>query len=787
MKSLKGKLCNFVLILLLLLTVVSPSSVYAVPSAVTVFDSVETVSDQNIETEFSESAEAALPSYIPGNENEAELFSEDFYSYVAENLAVFNTEIDVSQFGYKNTTAGKAAFCDDFGNVLRMDPGLYYVSYEFSFSYNSKKQITKLKPKYLSTDIEEISEIQGRIKARIEEIASLTDDSMTDIEKLVTIYNELALTGTYDHTLEKRRAKDLLLDGETVCQGYASALYAIAKTVGLEGGFVRSEEMNHVWNAFCIDDVWYHVDLTGGDPFEKYSTQVEYDEFLKSDKYLEESGYEGFVKLGNDSDAKYDSFFWNDVSRSLMIPIDNCFYYINGSNIYSCISKYDFETGETEQIYTFSNLWHSSADNRYHWVGTFSGLAYGNNRLYFNTETEILSCNLDGSDVRVECTPENLKEQFITGCCREGNNIRYTVEAKETFTFVESRYLTLPEEDTKMTFQSSMQAFLTLEDEVTLGVGYKLEGMENIEPIEHFDRLGLLVWSADKVPDEDNATYSNCTNIMTNTLYNPNSQRFETKTRGIAAKNLGDRIAFRVYYLNDDGSYSYSRLITDYCPKTYCYNQINKYTDDEEYTALMASILNYGAAAQQYFDYNTENLMNSDLPDELKNIQWDSNLIRNDYSVPDEKDSDFVRNEAVISRGGSLSLEGALEYNFYSKVNFVPKSATIYYWTEDDIKAFDKMTLENASSSEIMTYSDTKDRYEGKYEGQAAKEMFKTIYACMVFEDENGNIINSGVIGYSPERFAYINQDGDEKESFLAKSLIEYGDAARTYFESQEA
>ena len=80
MKSLKGKLCNFVLILLLLLTVVFPSSVYAAPSAVTVFDSVEHVSDQNIETEFSESAEAALPSYLPGDENEAELLSEDFYS-----------------------------------------------------------------------------------------------------------------------------------------------------------------------------------------------------------------------------------------------------------------------------------------------------------------------------------------------------------------------------------------------------------------------------------------------------------------------------------------------------------------------------------------------------------------------------------------------------------------------------------------------------------------------------------------------------------------------------------
>jgi len=60
--------------------------------------------------------------------------------------------------------------------------------------------------------------------------------------------------------------------------------------------------------------------------------------------------------------------------------------------------------------------------------------------------------------------------------------------------------------------------------------------------------------------------------------------------------------------------------------------------------------------------------------------------------------------------------------------------------------------------------------------------MFETIYACMVYEDAEGNVYYSGVIGYSPERFAYINQNKAESQANLAKTVAIYGDAARKFF-----
>jgi hypothetical protein len=326
-----------------------------------------------------------------------------------------------------------------------------------------------------------------------------------------------------------------------------------------------------------------------------------------------------------------------------------------------------------------------------------------------------------------------------------------------------------------------MQAFLLLKSEVKLGVGYKVEGMDTLAHEELLDRFGLLIWNASEVPAEAEAIYENCDYIVAGATYNAESGRFESESLGIAAKNLGDQLAFRVYYRNDDGSYSYSRLIASYSPKTYCYNQIKNNPNDRGNVNLMVAILNYGAAAQEYFAYNTENLMNSDLTAEQKALAWDGTLVRSNYNVPDGKDSAFVRDAEVTSRGGYLNLKGSIDYNFYAKTKFTAKSATIYYWTEEDIASLDALTLENASRSDAMVWVEDSARWEGKYEGLPAKNMFSTVYACMVFEDADGNLYYSGVVGYSPERYAYINRN-DAENGPLAKRLVIYGDAARAYF-----
>ena len=167
-------------------------------------------------------------------------------------------------------------------------------------------------------------------------------------------------------------------------------------------------------------------------------------------------------------------------------------------------------------------------------------------------------------------------------------------------------------------FSTSMQAYLNLEGLISMSVGYKFSDMDSINPEAYTDNVGLLVWEADEAPEQADATYENCSYIIEGARYNSVLGRFESTTEGIVAKKLGDALSFRPYYVDEDGNYTYGRYITNYSPKTYCYNQIRNNSDDEATVELMASILNYGAAAQKYFDYRTDDLMNADLPEELK-------------------------------------------------------------------------------------------------------------------------------------------------------------------------
>lgn len=409
-----------------------------------------------------------------------------------------------------------------------------------------------------------------------------------------------------------------------------------------------------------------------------------------------------------------------------------------------------------------------------------SATVYYNYIVTFNDEDGTVISSLeyhDGDTVVVPAAPEKAADDTFIYIFDGWDNEVATVCASDA-TYNATYALKL----ISVTFQRSMQAYLNLESVVTMSVGYKIEGMENITDKVLLDDFGLLIWSAADAPDEANAIYSNCDYIVNGAVYNAALGRFESTTLGIAAKELGDQLTFRAYYRNADGSYSYGRVISNYSPKTYCYNQIKNNSGDTKLINLMSSILNYGAAAQVHFGHNTSTLMNADLAEDLKLMNWDGSLVRSNYNVPAGKDSAFVRSSAVTSRGGYLNLQGAVDYNYYAKVNFTPAKATIYYWTESDIANLDALTLENATSSEAMTWNAASSRWEGKYEGQAAKEMFNTVFACMAFEDADGNVVYSGVVGYSPERYAYLNQNKGDTNAELAKRLVVYGDAARTFF-----
>lgn len=149
----------------------------------------------------------------------------------------------------------------------------------------------------------------GTVAERIYNVAksalnAIIDDSMTDAEKALAIYDWLAVNVSYDNLVADNASVEnigsynafylegVFIDGVAVCDGIAKAFSLLC---GMEGihtykimGVSRavSPAVGHTWNAVVIDGYFYYVDATwanleitvGNDNYEA----VDYEYFLMS-------------------------------------------------------------------------------------------------------------------------------------------------------------------------------------------------------------------------------------------------------------------------------------------------------------------------------------------------------------------------------------------------------------------------------------------------------------------------------------------------------------------------
>jgi len=366
--------------------------------------------------------------FIPDTDESSSLFGESFRDYLLEHLKNVDAEINISQFGY--TVNDVSAINNLLTLMVYSNYDIYYVLTGFSYNYYTGSGIlANLYPMYSTTNKDEINANVKAIESRLDEIASYTDDGMNDLQKLITVYDRLILEAEYDNSLKKRTVKDLLIDGTAVCAGYASALYALADEFDIPCGFVRSSEMNHVWNVLYIDGEWYHADVTWDDPVPDKYSRVNHKYFLKSDNWMRNLGnHYDFSNSGADSE-KYDNAFWNDINSSI-ITIDGNMYCITGKSGNYSLCFYD-EEGTKNDIYSFNEKWYSAPNSYSYWPGAYSGLCLYDNRFYFNTATTIISVDLNGKHPKTVYKLDDTEKCSIYGCYTDGETLKFGVGKKD--------------------------------------------------------------------------------------------------------------------------------------------------------------------------------------------------------------------------------------------------------------------------------------------------------------------------------------------------------------------
>ena len=167
---------------------------------------------------------------------------------------------------------------------------------------------------YTTADEEE--EVDAKVQ---EVISSLALDGKNEYGKIKSIYDYICEHVVYDYehlsdTSYKTQftAYGALIDGTSVCQGYAVLFYRLALEAGIDARVIIGESYGegHAWNIVRIGEKYYYLDSTwdAGNTFYRY--------FLK--------GTSDFTAHDNDAEYSTDVFFQQyPVSASAYVKSDS--------------------------------------------------------------------------------------------------------------------------------------------------------------------------------------------------------------------------------------------------------------------------------------------------------------------------------------------------------------------------------------------------------------------------------------------------------------------------------
>lgn len=230
----------------------------------------------------------------------------------------------------------------------------------------------------------------------------------------------------------------------------------------------------------------------------------------------------------------------------------------------------------------------------------------------------------------------------------------------------------------------------------------------------------------------------------------------------IAPDQMNDLVK-ATFHASKDGK-SYVSEPKEYSAAAYCYSMLEK-TDDEKLRTLLVDLLNYGAAAQEYTGYKTDEPANKDLTAVQK--AWGTS---SDPKLNSVKDSAYrtVDSPSAEWAGVSLRLGDTVTMRF--AFTAADTEGITVRFEDTDGTILSEITSEELHSSGGY--------YFAEYSGLTAGEMSKTVCATVY----RGDKAISSTAAYSVESYASAKQnDENEKLATLVMVLMKYGNSAYSY------
>ncbi len=236
--------------------------------------------------------------------------------------------------------------------------------------------------------------------------------------------------------------------------------------------------------------------------------------------------------------------------------------------------------------------------------------------------------------------------------------------------------------------------------------------------------------------------------------------------KGISPQLMNDDVKAVLHAKSSSEEYTSPEKVMSV--KTYAYTMLNKYGNDDSYSklrTLLVDLLNYGAAAQEYIGYQSDNLVNSELTSTQKS--WGSadttefNNIRNyGYKTVDNPKSEWKGSGLVLSNAVTVRAKFTAENVDNKTVEITCKDAKFTYTKDDFVKN---------SDGTYYVYCDK------LYANEMSDEIYLTVY-------ENG-VQCGNTMRFSIESYARLVRDNYKGKALdkMTTAMMLYGKSAKAY------
>ena len=176
------------------------------------------------------------------------------------------------------------------------NPQIFWLANAYSYRTRNGNTMLQL---YSNLSPQECRTAIGKLNAAVSSAMASMPTGLSEFDREERLFDFVTGHCFYDDAVMagKTRWEDFcsygaLVDGRTVCEGYARGTQLLAQYAGLDCSLVSGESggVGHMWNAIRIGGAWYHIDVTWCDnPEDSNESRVTYNYFNVPDSIVEKT------------------------------------------------------------------------------------------------------------------------------------------------------------------------------------------------------------------------------------------------------------------------------------------------------------------------------------------------------------------------------------------------------------------------------------------------------------------------------------------------------------------